>query len=74
MFGPKTYKLTVAGANSPLYVACNRTPVASAKVIRHGIISELKPDRMPVGYYPVLNPFTEVAITLAPGDIKVILA
>lgn len=69
VFDPKTYKLTFAGANSPLYVACNRTPVASAKVIRHGIISELKPDRMPVGYYPVLNPFTEVAITLAPGDM-----
>ena len=44
-----------AGANNPLYIIKNR------------ILTEIKPNKQPVSYYPQMNPFTNHVLTLEKG-------
>ncbi|MBI3133788.1 MAG: tetratricopeptide repeat protein [Bacteroidetes bacterium] len=50
-------KLQFAGANNGLYI------------IRNGILTELKPDKQPVGKFENARPFTLQTETLEPGDL-----
>jgi len=53
----KTNILQYAGANNPLFL------------VQNGEVNEIKPDKMPVGYYPNERPtFTNHEIQLKPGD------
>ena len=56
MINTKTLKLYSAGAFNSLYHK------------RDGVITEIKGDRQPVGYYPVEKPFSHHEIQLQQGD------
>ena len=56
MINTKTLKLYSAGAFNSLYHK------------REGVITEIKGDRQPVGYYPVEKPFSHHEIQLQKGD------
>jgi serine phosphatase RsbU (regulator of sigma subunit) len=48
--------ITFAGANNPLYI------------IRNGLLEEIKGDKMPVGIYERMTPFTPHTINIRKGD------
>ncbi len=52
----KNNQLQWAGANNPLWI------------IRNGVLTEYKPNKQPIGKYPVLKPFTNHIIPLQKGD------
>jgi serine phosphatase RsbU (regulator of sigma subunit) len=49
-------KLVYAAANNGFYL------------VRNGNISEYKPDKMPIGHYAEMKPFSQHVVTLEPGD------
>lgn len=52
-----------AGANNPLWIIRPNNEVGKCELI------EFKGNRMPVGYYPSMKPFTETSIDVEKGDI-----
>jgi serine phosphatase RsbU (regulator of sigma subunit)/tetratricopeptide (TPR) repeat protein len=61
----ETLELQFAGANNPLYIikpANSQWPMANSQLI------ELKGDKMPIGYYERMEPFTCKNYQLVPGD------
>jgi serine phosphatase RsbU (regulator of sigma subunit) len=49
--------LNFAGANNPLYM------------LRNNELTEIKGDKMPIGYYEKKDPFTNHKITIQSGDV-----
>jgi len=52
----KTRKLYYSGANNPLYF------------VRNNVLKEIKPQKMPIGYYPEPVPFEQHELELSAGD------
>lgn len=49
-------RLIFSGANNPLYY------------VRNNVLKELKPQKMPIGYYPDPVPFEQQTAEISPGD------
>ena len=66
----KTLKLQFAGANMPCWIATTEPNdfVISEKVEFSNGLIELKPDRMPIGRYERMDPFSQVELQLRKND------
>ncbi|MBL4669003.1 MAG: DUF4154 domain-containing protein [Flavobacteriales bacterium] len=53
----ETNKLNFSGANNGLYL------------IRNGVLTEVKPDKQPIGIYHLVKPFTNHELDLEKGDV-----
>lgn len=70
LFDRQTRTLTYAGANMPIIISTNASVATTDRIVRIGDgLIELKPDRMPIAFYERMEKFTDISITLEPGDI-----
>ncbi|MBL4624593.1 MAG: SpoIIE family protein phosphatase [Flavobacteriales bacterium] len=72
----KTNHLEWSGANNSLYLlrqsdAISEPDIKEMKHTAHDglILSEIKPDKQPIGYYDYMNPFTNHSVQLDKGDV-----
>lgn len=61
--------LTYSGANMPIIINTRQNIKPSEKIWVHSTdLIEIRPDRMPIGYYDKMDSFEEITLTLNPGD------
>jgi serine phosphatase RsbU (regulator of sigma subunit) len=65
-YNTETRQLQFAGANNPLYII--RTVDKHSRVYQQYELTEIKGDKMPVGTYAVMKPFTNHVIDISAGD------
>jgi serine phosphatase RsbU (regulator of sigma subunit) len=63
LYDPTTHVLEFAGAHISIYIATKPTQEDPYKIV------ELKGDRMPIGYYRFMKPFTVQTYKVQPDDI-----
>lgn len=64
----KTLECHWAGANNPLYIVESRKEKVESAEDNSSKFTEIKPDKMPIAIYPVMNLFTNHFIQLKKGD------
>lgn len=62
IYNRKTGELNYSGANSPLYL------------VRDEELHIIKPNRMPIGYFPVKKEFTGHTLKIGKGDVIYLLS
>ncbi|MCB9002692.1 MAG: tetratricopeptide repeat protein [Bacteroidales bacterium] len=66
----RTRELCYAGANMAIMVRTEMPIEPSERIWKHADdLIELRPDRMPIGYYDKMDSFEELNLTLNPGDL-----
>lgn len=69
IYNPQTRVLLYSGANSSVIIVTANQIEPNEKVFVNGNMVELKPDRMPIAYYPRMGEYFEHRISLNKGDL-----